>query len=151
MTPTTKKKGKSLLSLCVLSASLSLDVFKKKRSHTCTHNIHVNFFLLLFLSFHSSWGQYWGEMGYMRLEAGKNLLAIESSVAWATPGAFTVHNFPCSEDGKNCNDHKKGRPNEAFAAAVGTHFYQDPSTNIQAVLMQRRLASSSSPPRSLRV
>jgi hypothetical protein len=33
---------------------------------------------------HSSWGQYWAEMGYMRLEAGKNLLGIEGEVAWAS-------------------------------------------------------------------
>ena len=69
-------------------------------------------------------------MGYMRLKAGHNLLGIEGEVAWATPGAFTIHNFPCSEDGKNCNDHRK--------PAVGTHFFQDPSTNVQAVLDQRR-------------
>jgi hypothetical protein len=88
-------------------------------------------------------------MGYMRLEAGKNLLGIEGEVAWATPGAFTIHNFPCSEDGKNCNDHKKGP--KGSAAAVGTHFYQDPSTNLQAVLTQRRLAvSEEASPRSLR-
>ena len=33
---------------------------------------------------HSSWGQYWAEMGFMRLEAGKNLLGIEGEVAWAS-------------------------------------------------------------------
>lgn len=32
----------------------------------------------------SSWGQYWAEMGFMRLEAGKNLLGIEGEVAWAS-------------------------------------------------------------------
>jgi hypothetical protein len=88
-------------------------------------------------------------MGYMRLEAGKNLLGIEGEVAWATPGAFTIHNFPCSEDGKNCNDHKKKGPK----ASVGTHFYQDPSTNLPAVLAQRRLpvvGSEETSPRSLR-
>ena len=47
------------------------------------------------------------------------------------PGQFTVHNFPCSEDGKNCNFHKK---------AVETQKYEDPSKNIDAV--QRRLKST---------
>ncbi|GKY94583.1 hypothetical protein MPSEU_000423900 [Mayamaea pseudoterrestris] len=65
----------------------------------------------------NSWGQYWGEMGMMRIEAGKNLLGIEGEVAWATPGTFTVHNFPCSEDGKNC----------VIRDAVATEQYQDPS------------------------
>ena len=68
-------------------------------------------------------GQYWGEMGYMRLELGKNLLTIESEVAWATPGTFTVNNFPCYEDGKNCVDHER---------------YVDPSSNL--VEVQRRLS-----------
>jgi cathepsin X len=50
----------------------------------------------------NSWGEYWGEMGFFRIVIGKNLLGIESSIAWATPGNFTVANFPCFENGKNC-------------------------------------------------
>jgi cathepsin X len=50
----------------------------------------------------NSWGEYWGEMGFFRIAMGKNLLGIESSMAWATPGNFTVANFPCFENGKNC-------------------------------------------------
>jgi hypothetical protein len=69
----------------------------------------------------------WGEMGYMRIQAGKNLLGIEGEVAWATPGTFTVHNFPCSEDGSNCLIGDKP------ASPVGTQFYQDPSMNVAAV------------------
>jgi len=76
----------------------------------------------------NSWGQFWGLMGYMHIEAGKNLLGIEGEIAWATPGSFTVHNFPCSEDGKNCIAGKK---------AVETQSYKDPSTDVEAV--QRRL------------
>lgn len=60
-------------------------------------------------------------MGFFRIATGGNLLGIEGEVAWATPGQFTVENFPCAEDGKNCN----------------THIYKDPSTDVKAV--ERRL------------
>lgn len=75
-------------------------------------------------------------MGYMRIEMGKNLLGIESEIAWATPGGFTVHNFPCSEDGKNCVE-KKDR-----------QIYEDPSSNVEA--MQRRLAGETNRRRNVR-
>uniref|UniRef100_A0A6U1T3V4 Peptidase C1A papain C-terminal domain-containing protein n=1 Tax=Trieres chinensis TaxID=1514140 RepID=A0A6U1T3V4_TRICV len=71
----------------------------------------------------NSWGQYWGEMGYIRVEMGKNILGIESAIAWATPDSWTEDNFPCDEDGKNCRD--------------GTQKYIDPSEDIAAV--KRRL------------
>jgi len=71
-------------------------------------------------------------MGYMRLEMGKNLLGIEGEVAWATPGTFTVMNFPCYEDGKNCVSHET---------------YVDPSENIASI--QRRL-NMEKPRRSVR-
>ena len=64
------------------------------------------------------------EMGYMRLETGKNLLGIEGEVAWVTPGSFTIHNYPCSEDGANC---------VVDGAGMTTQFYQDPAHNIAAV------------------
>jgi cathepsin X len=70
----------------------------------------------------NSWGQYWGEMGYFRILAGKNALGIEMEVAWANPGTFTVNNFACYEDGSNC---------------VKSAHYQDPSTNLEG--LQRRL------------
>lgn len=73
----------------------------------------------------NSWGQYWGELGYVRVMIGKNLLGIESEVAWATPGEFTVTNFPCSEDGSGCvTDDGQG---------TATQRYRDPSTNVAAV------------------
>mmetsp|Transcript_8889 Transcript_8889/g.12729 ORF Transcript_8889/g.12729 Transcript_8889/m.12729 type:complete len:358 (+) Transcript_8889:102-1175(+) len=50
----------------------------------------------------NSWGQYWAEGGFFRIETGKNLLGIENECAWATPGSFTVRNMPCSEDGAEC-------------------------------------------------
>lgn len=50
----------------------------------------------------NSWGEYWGEMGFFRVEIGKNLLGIESNIAWATPRNFTTSNFACWSDGTNC-------------------------------------------------
>jgi len=37
----------------------------------------------------NSWGEYWGESGWLRLKRGENQLAIESHCAWAVPGSFT--------------------------------------------------------------
>lgn len=62
----------------------------------------------------NSWGQYWGEMGYFRIEAGQNSLGIESQVAWATPGQFTV---ACNNKG-DCKD----------GSATTTQYYVDPSS-----------------------
>ena len=50
----------------------------------------------------NSWGEYYGEMGYFRIEMGNNELGIESECAWVTPSTFTETNFPCFEDGSNC-------------------------------------------------
>lgn len=69
----------------------------------------------------NSWGQYWGEMGYFRIVMGKNALGIESEVAWATPGPFTIQNFPCYEDGSNCNDEANSASNN-----MKSHQYIDP-------------------------
>jgi len=79
----------------------------------------------------NSWGQYWGELGYVRVKMGHNVLGIESEIAWATPGSWTVKNFPCSEDGKNCSPDK---PN--YVAEM----YVDPSRDVDAV--QERLRQS---------
>merc|ERR1712161_35107 len=76
----------------------------------------------------NSWGQYWGEMGFFRVEMGKNILGLESEVAWATPGSWTEINFPCAENGVNCNNKKGGQR---------AQFYEDPSLNI--LKEQRRL------------
>jgi cathepsin X len=56
----------------------------------------------------NSWGEYWGEMGYVRVEKGNNALQLESQCAWAVPDKWTEgslgasNNFPCFEDGTNC-------------------------------------------------
>jgi len=63
----------------------------------------------------NSWGEPWGEMGFFRVERGLNLLNIESECAWAEPGVFTTHNFPCHEDGANCRvpGESNGRSNSS--------------------------------------
>mmetsp|Transcript_15734 Transcript_15734/g.32881 ORF Transcript_15734/g.32881 Transcript_15734/m.32881 type:complete len:406 (-) Transcript_15734:180-1397(-) len=38
----------------------------------------------------NSWGTFWGEMGFFRIELGRNLLGIESNLAWATPERWTT-------------------------------------------------------------
>eukprot|EP00550_Attheya_septentrionalis_P003843 CAMPEP_0198286208 /NCGR_PEP_ID=MMETSP1449-20131203/5344_1 /TAXON_ID=420275 /ORGANISM="Attheya septentrionalis, Strain CCMP2084" /LENGTH=331 /DNA_ID=CAMNT_0043983881 /DNA_START=224 /DNA_END=1219 /DNA_ORIENTATION=+ len=53
----------------------------------------------------NSWGEFWGELGFFRVEMGQDILGIESNIAWVTPGEFTVHNVPCNEDGSNCHSH----------------------------------------------
>ena len=87
----------------------------------------------------NSWGQYWGEMGYFRILAGHNSLGIEMEVAWATPGQFTVHNFPCYEDGKNCDGSDNG------GSPVATHVYEDPSEDLGRI---RERLRRDAPPRT---
>lgn len=61
--------------------------------------------------------------GYFHILMGENVLGIESHVIWATPGSYTVDNFPCDENGANCINHET---------------YVDPSNNL--VEIHRRLA-----------
>lgn len=75
----------------------------------------------------NSWGVYWGDLGFFYLELGKNLLGIEAEVSWATPGTCTERNFPCDEDGKNCDE------------AHHDHTFVDPSVDVMTV--QRRILS----------
>jgi cathepsin X len=54
----------------------------------------------------NSWGEYWGEMGYIRVAKGNNALKLEEQCSWAVPGTFTTDNFPCYEGGENCEADK---------------------------------------------
>jgi len=75
----------------------------------------------------NSWGEYWGEMGYFRIETGKNSLGIEGAVVWATPGSWTVKNVACFESGSNCHGGQE---------LWGTETYTDPSADLE--LFKRR-------------
>lgn len=66
----------------------------------------------------NSWGQYWGELGMFRIGAGENIAGIESGIWWATPGSWTVVNYPCDESDDNC---------------VVTEHHKDPSQDLAAV------------------
>jgi len=83
----------------------------------------------------NSWGHYWGEMGFLRVEMGKNILGLEGEVAWVTPGSWTEVNFPCAENGANCNSGNGA--GAGFGKTDGAMFYKDPSNDLEAI--QRRL------------
>merc|ERR1711871_1604784 len=55
-------------------------------------------------SVRNSWGEYWGEMGYIRVEMGHNALHLEDQCAWAVPDTFTTeaNQVHCFEGGENC-------------------------------------------------
>jgi hypothetical protein len=39
---------------------------------------------------------------FFRIARGTNTLGIEEDCAWGIPGTYTTTNFPCWEDGGNC-------------------------------------------------
>jgi cathepsin X len=51
----------------------------------------------------NSWGEYWGEMGWARVERSSeyDTLKLQSSCDWAV-GGYSVTNTPCGEDGSFC-------------------------------------------------
>jgi len=68
----------------------------------------------------NSWGEYWGELGFARIELGKNILALEADCPWAVPGTFTETNFPCYEDGSNCQSSSKAAREAKLPAGAPT-------------------------------
>jgi hypothetical protein len=85
-----------------------------------------------FLSLSLSSGEYWGEMGFARIAAGKNMLGIEDHVAWVTPGTFTVENVPCSEDGKICGNEIQNHGTTPTVRKFVGQSYVDPSAEFIA-------------------
>eukprot|EP00984_Skeletonema_dohrnii_P025832 scaffold15012_cov160-Skeletonema_dohrnii-CCMP3373.AAC.2 len=45
----------------------------------------------------NSWGVYWGEMGFFRIELGRNLLGVEENFAWATPSTWMTFGDDCHD------------------------------------------------------
>mmetsp|Transcript_40935 Transcript_40935/g.92142 ORF Transcript_40935/g.92142 Transcript_40935/m.92142 type:complete len:212 (+) Transcript_40935:820-1455(+) len=69
----------------------------------------------------NSWGEYWGESGYARVERGVNLLGLESKCSWATLEGFTApgQNKPCDEDGANCGNSSSSSSSSPAVLAGG--------------------------------
>jgi Papain family cysteine protease len=85
----------------------------------------------------NSWGQYWGELGYFRIAMGRNALGIESEIAWATPGDFTVHNYPCNEDASNCGGTGGLESRLTSSPRMMSASFVDPSSDVPSLKRRR--------------
>ena len=73
----------------------------------------------------NSWGAYWGELSFFRVELGKNLLMIESNIAWVTPGSWATWKMGNQEKG-----------------GLTHHEYMDPSLNLEQAPARRSIGEA---------
>lgn len=106
--------------------------YSKKKNEVLSDFACRNTHPFIHLSIHLSinlQGEYWGEMGFAKIAAGKNMLGMEDNVAWVTPSSFTIQNsLPCSEDGAECGGIP---PAERLMTYTGFD-YVDPSVEFLA-------------------
>jgi cathepsin X len=53
--------------------------------------------LIIFLPLTLIYSRQWGEMGFFRIELGRNLLGVEENFAWATPNTWTTFADDCHD------------------------------------------------------
>jgi len=81
----------------------------------------------------NSWGEAWGDMGFMLLERGQNAAGVEDECVWAVPDKYTERNFPCHEDAANCLS-KTTKSMEHQVSTKGPYNYEDMGTVHESAL-----------------